>query len=154
MRTAGFTANKVLRPLTRNHAKSGGKTGGTIKRITADWKDYAGRFAKLSKPLRLHGTRDGRTLTVEALGPAATLLQADSGSIIERINARLGSDTVQSLRVIQGRIERETPIDAPTKRGLTPTEESQLQSSLSGVGDDGLKAALEALGRNVIGRET
>lgn len=146
MRTAGFSANKVLKPF---HKKHGGKGAPTIRQVAADWPHFAGRFAKLSRPVRVSGTKEGRTLHVEAAGPAAGLLQADAGNIVARIRARLGSRSVDAIRVSQGRVDDR--IDVPTpERGLTPSEEAKLQSGLSGVEDEGLKAALEALGRNVL----
>ena len=148
MRTAGWTANRLLKPLERKH----GKGGGAVAQIRQNWPDYAGKFAKLSRPVRLQGTKEGRTLLVEAVGPAATLIQADAGRILERLNARLGANAVDAIRVVQGRMERDTPIDAPAVRGLTPSEEAELQSSLGSVEDERLKAALESLGRNVIGK--
>ena len=149
MRTAGWTANKLLRPLERRH----GKGGGAVAQIRKAWPDYAGRLAKLSKPVRMQGSKEGRTLVVEAVGPAATLIQADAGRILERLNARLGDRAVDHIRVVQGKMERDTPIDATPTRGLTPTEEAQLQESLGAVEDERLKAALEQMGRNVIARD-
>ena len=149
MRTAGWTANRLLRPLERKH----GKGGGALALITRHWPDHAGRYAKLSKPIRVQGTKEGRTLVVEAVGPAATLIQADAGRILERINARHGANAIDALRVVQGRMERDTPIDASPSRGLTPTEEAQLQESLGAVEDERLKAALEKMGRNAISRD-
>lgn len=148
-RTAGWSANAVLRPLARQ--ASGTKAASSLRRLREVWPDAAGRLAKMSRPVRVQGTKAGRTLVVEALGPAATLVQADAGRILARINARLGADAVGAIRVVQGRMERDAPMDAPARRGLTPLEERDLNASLHNVSDPGLREALERMGRNVIG---
>jgi len=145
MRTAGFSTNKVLRPLSKKH----GKAKSSVAQIAQHWPEFAGRYAKLSKPLRVLGTKEGRTLVVEAVGPAATLVQADAGTIVRKIQARLGTDAVNAIRVVQGKLSRDLPKAAP-KRGLSPREEAELQSQLSDIEDGPLKDALEQMGRNVL----
>ena len=145
MRSAGYSATRLLKPMEKKYGKTS-----TVATIAKSWGDYAGRFAKVSKPVRLSGTKAGTTLTVEALGPAASLIQADAGRIIERINSRLGSTTVSAIRVVNGQMARDiAPIKA--HKGLTPTEEAELQSTLSDAGDGPLKDALEQFGRSVLG---
>jgi hypothetical protein len=146
MRTAGFATNKIVRPLSRKH----GKLKSSVAQIQTHWPEFAGRFAKLSKAVRVSGTKEGRTLVVEAVGPAATLVQADAGAIIKRIQARLGTDAVSAIRVVQGKMARDLVKTSP-KRGLSPREEAELQSQLSDMEDGPLKDALEQMGRNVLG---
>ena len=152
MRSAGFTANKVLRPLARRHGRTT-----SISVLRANWHQFAGaRFAKLSRPVRVQGTKDGRTVVVEAAGPAASLLSAASGQILARINAFVGTSAddrgFTALRVVQGRMDSEAEPVAP-QRGLRPSEERELQSRLADVDSPELKAALEKLGRSVLGQD-
>jgi len=154
MRSAGYSTTRLLKPM----AKKYGKTS-TVATITKGWADYAGRFAKVSKPVRLSGTKAGTALTIEALGPAASLIQADAGRIIDRINARLGANTVSALRVTHGQMKQDLPTAKSHRkgrnlRGLTPTQEAELQSTLSDTEDGPLKAALETLGRSVMSKDT
>lgn len=150
MRTAGYTATRL--------SKSLGKTVGgpaprsSVAQIARDWADHAGRYARLSRPVRLQGTKSGTVLVVEATGSAGALIQADSARIISAINARLGAGTVRGLRVVQGRVARQTPIHK-SAAGLTPGEEAELREGLSAAPEGGLRDALEAFGRSVAMRE-
>ena len=72
-----------------------------------------------------------------------------SGPIIERLNGHLGTGYVARLKVIQTKMSASTRASVP-KRGLSPREESQLQEGLSNIENDGLRQALEKLGRGVL----
>ena len=82
-------------------------------------------------------------------GAAATLIMSASGPIIERLNGHLGDGYVSRVRVIQTKMSTATKASIP-KRGLSPREESKLQEGLSNIEDDGLRQALEKLGRGVL----
>jgi len=86
---------------------------------------------------------------IAAPGAAATLIMSASGPIIERLNGHLGEGYVDKLRVIQTKMSATTKTSVP-KRGLSPREEVQLQEGLSNIDNDGLKQALEKLGRGVL----
>lgn len=146
MRSAGYSAVRVSKRVGRS--LPGPAPRSSLSRIRRDWADHAGRFARLSRPVRLQGTREGTVLVVEALGSAGALVQADSARILDSINARSGAGTVSGLRVVQGRVERARPIDAPPP-GLTPSEEASLRRDLAAAPEGPLKAALESLGRAV-----
>lgn len=144
--TAGNAVNKVLRPLSK---KFGGG-GASAAALSKHWPQIIGaRWAKISSPMKFTGGRDGRTLVIAAPGAAATLIMSASGPIIERLNAHLGDGYVARLRVIQTKMSAATKTSIP-KRGLSPREESQLQEGLSKIDNDGLKQALEKLGRGVL----
>ena len=161
---AARSVAKVLRPLSK---KMGPSAGG----LASNWPDIVGmKYARLSRPLRLHGSKDGLTLIISARGPAATLLQADGARIISAVNTYLGQGEVMRIKVVQGQMTGQA---APTsarravkhkpaaktaprgaaKRGLTAAETDALQKGLADVDNDGLKQALESLGRGVYGRQ-
>jgi len=145
VRSAGVAASKVMRPLSK-------KFGSGASALNEHWSQIVGqRWAKISKPERFTGGRDGRTLIIRAPGAAASLIMASSGPIIDRLNGFLGESSVARIRVVQGQIKTEayTPPPLP-HRGLTPTEENTLQSGLADMPEDSLKQALKKLGRGVL----
>ena len=143
---AGAAINKVLRPLSK---KFGGG-GASAAALTKHWPQIVGtRWAKISKPLKYSGGRDGRTLVIAAPGAAATLIMSASGPIIERLNGHLGAGYVTRIRVIQTKMSTASKTSVP-KRGLSPREELELQEGLSKIENNGLKQALEKLGRGVL----
>ena len=143
---AGVAVGKVLRPLSK---KFGGG-GASAAALSKHWPQIVGaRWAKISNPVKFTGGRDGRTLIISAPGAAATLIMSASGPIIERLNGHLGDGYVKRLRVIQTKMSGSTKTSVP-KRGLSPSEEAQLQEGLSKIDNEGLKQALEKLGRGVL----
>jgi len=144
---AGVAVGKVLRPLSK---KFGGSGGASAAALLKHWPQIVGaRWAKISNPIKFTGGRDGCTLVIAAPGAAATLIMSASGPIIERLNGHLGDGYVARLRVIQTKMSAAVKASVP-KRGLSPREESQLQEGLSKIDNDGLKQALEKLGRGVL----
>lgn len=146
---AGLAVSKIMRPLARKHG--GGKSAMALEKI---WPEIMGpRWAKISTPVRFLGGRDGRTLIISAPGPAASLILAQSGPIIERLNTHLGSSHVSRIKVIQTRMT--IPARKESRKGLTPSQESNLLDGLSSIKDEKLKRALEKMGRQILskGRE-
>jgi len=143
---AGLAVSKIMRPLAKKYG--GGRSALSLERV---WPDIMGpRWSKISTPVRFMGGRDGRCLVISAPGPAAALIMAQSGPILERLNAHLGSGHVSRIKVVQSRM---TASAAPRpKRGLAPRQETALREGLSQVKNEKLKAALEAMGRNVISK--
>lgn len=144
--SAAMAVGKIVRPLAKKH-------GAGMTPILQNWEQIAGkRFAKISRPVRMMGGRNGRTLVITAPGAAAALITASSGQILDRLNTFLGHGHVAKIKVMQGAMDapRATTAARPIKRGLTPKESETLQSGLSHMCDDGLKTALEKLGRKAL----
>lgn len=143
---AGAAVNKVLRPLSKKF----GSGGASAASLSKHWPDIVGtRWARISKPVKFTGGKDGRTLIIAAPGAAATLIMSASGPIIERLNGHLGEGYIHRIRVIQTKMRAESKPTIP-KRGLSPREEIQLQEGLSKIENNSLKQALEKLGRGVL----
>lgn len=143
---AGLAVSKIMRPLARKHG--GGSSAMSLEKI---WPDIMGpRWSKISSPVRFLGGRNGRTLVISAPGPAASLIFAQSGPILERLNAHLGSSHVSRIKVIQSRMT--IPPRTEPKKGLEPRQESDLQDSLSGIKNERLKRALEQMGRQILSK--
>jgi len=144
--SAGLSVSKVMRPLAKKHG--GGRSAIALEKI---WPEVMGpRWSKISSPVRFLGGRNGRTLTISAPGPAASLIMAQSGPIIERLNAHLGSSHVARIKVIQSRMTK--PARTQSNRGLAPRQETELRAGLSDIKSKRLKAALEKMGRQVLSK--
>ena len=128
-----------------------------IAGLLAEWPQVVGpEFAEIATPLRL--TRGGRapaggTLTLSVAPGQALALQHLEPLLIERINGYLGYGAVSRLKLVQGRY-RPAPKRRPlAARNLSPEAESRLKAHLANVDDEGLRAALERLGRAVLVRD-
>ncbi len=144
--SAGLAVSKVMRPLAKKHG--GGSSALALEKI---WPEIVGpRWSKISSPVRFLGGRNGRTLIITAPGAASALILAQSGPIVERLNAHLGSSHVRQIRVIQSRMTQ--PSDKGPKRGLSPRRASDLNDGLSHIRNPRLKLALEAMGRGVLSK--
>lgn len=144
--SAGMAVSKVMRPLAKKHG--GGRSAMALEKV---WPDIMGpRWSKISSPVRFLGGREGRTLIISAPGPAASLILAQSGPILDRLNTHLGSGHVFRIKVVQSRMTQ--PADSRLKRGLPPRKTRQLEDSLSQIENPQLKAALEKMGRGVLSK--
>jgi hypothetical protein len=147
---ASRAVRKIVKPLSR-------KFGAGVNAISENWQEIAGpRFAKFSRPVKITGGRDGRTLYIQAPGAAAALIMASSGQIIDRLNTFLGYGHISRIKVIQGPANPNAKSSLPANsapRGLTPSEDRSLHSALSSVKDPALKEALEKLGRKALTRD-
>lgn len=142
--SAGMAVTKVMRPLSKKHG--GGSSALALEKI---WPEIMGpRWSKISSPVRFLGGKEGRTLIISAPGPAASLILAQSGPILNRLNAHLGEGHVRRIKVVQSRMT--APASPQPARGLPPRQASELQESLSAIENPRLKAALEKMGRQVL----
>jgi len=144
--SAGLSVSKVMRPLARKHG--GGSSAIALEKI---WPEIMGpRWSKISSPVRFLGGKNGRTLIISAPGPAASLILAQSGPILQRINAHLGASHVGRIKVVQSRMTK--PARSQPNRGLAPRQETALQTGLSDIKNEKLKQALERMGRQVLSK--
>ncbi|KPL52400.1 DUF721 domain-containing protein [Prosthecomicrobium hirschii] len=132
--------------------------------LVAYWADIVGAaYADCTRPERLTWPKrieDGgeqayepATLTVAVEGSRALLFQHEAADIARRINAVYGFKAVGRIRIVQKPITRIAVEPSPRPRALSPAEEKRLAASLDGIENEGLKAALERLGRGVMGTE-
>jgi hypothetical protein len=137
----------VGKPLGRRGFGEGG--------LIAEWPAVVGEeIARQSAPLKLsfpRGERRGGTLTLRVIGAFAIELQHLAPQLIERINNYLGYAAVTRLKLEQGRLPRRRKPGLLQPAPLVPKEEAALATTLTGIGDTGLREALDALGRAVKG---
>lgn len=130
-------------------AKAYRKHGFAESRLITDWGAVVGeRLAGVCLPEKL--ARDG-ALSVRVSPAFALELQHLEPQILERIAGYFGHRAVTRLKLRQGVVEPAGPDLRRQPRPLTQDENLALDARLAGVDDQDLRAALDRLGRAVIG---
>lgn len=135
-----------------------GKRGFVRGGLVAEWETIVGpRLAASSLPERVSyppkQSRGGTLHLRVASGSLAMELQHLEPQLIEKINGYVGYDAIARVRLIQGPVPQAPGKPAPPMPPpLSEKEAAALARRLAGVGDGELRAALEALGRAVMGR--
>lgn len=131
--------------------------------IIGHWPDIVGvRLAEQSQPLKIQWPPRPKMDKPDTPAQPATLilrvesafaLEVEMGAaqIIERINAVFGWRCVGKLRLKQGAVEHPERRERPRPPELSPAAARQLKKDLGGIEDQGLREALERLGRQVRG---
>jgi hypothetical protein len=137
-----------------------GKRGFAEAEMVLQWAAVVGEeLARLSAPVKLSfgtpGTKDASArvngiLHLRVAPGTAIEFQHLEPVIVERINTFFGYRAVARLALRQGPLPRRAPPPSQP-RTLSPTENHALQGSLDLIADPELRAALERLGRAVIG---
>jgi hypothetical protein len=113
--------------------------------ILADWPSIIGpAIAVVTTPCRLVAG----TLTLACTGPIATELQHLAAEVIARINAHLGTPSVQSLRFVQTATAPPAP-SLPAPR-ITAAASEAADTAVACLPNGELRDALVALGRVVL----
>ena len=164
-------SRRRTRPMPRPAPRAGRALQGLIKEmderfgrgasaLEPRWREIVGdRLAGVSRPQKLTKGRDGQggVLELRVAGPAALLVQHQAEDILARVNLFLGAGAVSKLRIAQGPV-KPLPQPSTAPRRIQPpapplpaAAEAELAASVEGA-PDGLKAALQRLGRAVLGR--
>ena len=135
------------------------KRGFASADLIALWPEIVGpTHAAYTEPERIAWPRErdaggeGRpgVLFLRVEGPRAIFVQHELPQIVERINAFFGYAAVGQVRIVQAPVTaRASP--GRTEARLAPAEEATLAARLDAVDDDRLRAALDRLGRGVLG---
>lgn len=147
----GEFAAQVLDPILRRRA-------GMSVALIQSWEEIAGRrLAAASRPEKIAWPRragdddpfEPATLVVACQGMAALQLQHESGELVERVNAFLGYPAIARVKIVQKPVGagEAVPSEPPAP---TEAEKRQVAETVAGVEDEGLRAALERLGRSVL----
>lgn len=141
--SAGWSTNKILRPLSKKF--TAGKS-----ELQAHWAEIVGaKWAALSRPIAIRGGKDGKTLHIEAKGPAAALMQANTGQLLGKINQFLGAGTISKLSVKHGSIKTMAAAIPTVKKQPAPQVHSTLETSTK----NRLQSALDDLGDTIRRRD-
>jgi hypothetical protein len=129
--------------------------------ILASWPDIVGeRLAAFTQPVKIDWPRKARGVEPQERPPASLVIRVEGAFalemqhmapvVVERINAHYGWRCVGKLVLKQGPVRRasRTP---PRPRPLDAAAAERVRAATAGVGDEGLRAALDRLGRAVAG---
>ena len=123
--------------------------------ILKDWPTIAGEhLARHTQPEKIthpkaQGSGGTLYLTIEN-GSVALELQHLEPLLIERINGFFGYRAVARLKLTQGPLPPRKTVSPAKSRPLSANQEKDLEERLADIDDDGLKSALEELGRAVL----
>jgi len=141
----------ALSPLVRNAFR---RQGFAATEVVTRWAAIVGeRVARRSLPERVTfptGKSVGGTLHIRVEGPMATELQHVEPQVIERVNAFYGYPAIAHVALKQGRLPPSRRTLPKPKPVLTEEARNTLDTALAGTANEGLRAALEALGRQVL----
>ena len=137
------------------------KRGFAVSRLLTHWAEIVGDdIAKMARPVDVKYGRQGlgATLTVLTTGANAPLLEMQKEKLRERVNACYGYTAISRIRLTQtaptGFAEGQAQFTAAPKK--KPEKDPKIKilakDAVSPIVDDSLRAALAALGENVLSR--
>ena len=150
-------ANRLMDPVLA-------KKAGINTALLGSWDEIAGAdFADCTRPEKISWSRrnsemagegggvEPGVLTIACEGARALFLTHAQGELIQRINGFFGYPAIRQIRIVQKPV---TPMHKHRRkpRPLSAAETSRLASMTHEIENENLKAALERLGRAVIGR--
>ncbi|WP_425098052.1 DUF721 domain-containing protein [Tropicibacter sp. S64] len=159
--TYGFAHTAKL--LEGNIRKASESRGFAQSRVLTHWPEIAGEeIARISRPVEISYAHKGfgATLTVLTTGAMAPMLEMQKEQLRARINAVYGYNAVTRVRITQtaatGFAEGQADFHhrpKPTHKSVPSQEQTaRARTVTTGIGDEGLRAALERLGANVISK--
>lgn len=158
-RMRGFEAAAGL---VKDRIRNAGESRGfAVTRLLTGWAEVAGEeVARIARPIKIGYSRDGfgATLTLLTTGAAAPQLEMQKPMIKERVNACYGYSAISRIVITQtaptGFAEGQVAFASapPATRSPDPAIAAKAAAASHGIRDDTLRAALEALGRNILTR--
>lgn len=159
--TRGFRHSAaLLAPQMRKVSES---RGFAVGRVLTHWAEIAGEeIAAIAHPVEVSYGRKGfgATLTVLTTGAQAPMLEMQKEVLRERVNAVYGYNAIARIRITQtaptGFAEGQAvfaPAPAEKRKAAPdPVTVKAAAQIVSPVADEGLRQALEALGRNILSK--
>lgn len=145
------TAMDILDPVLRK------RTGINLSLIQ-NWEAIIGeQLASQSRPLKILWPRrasdndpfEPATLVIACQGFSAMKIQHETGEIISRVNSFLGFAAINRIRIEQKPVQTTNQKVKKRPVQLAPSVEKQITEMTADVEDDGLRKALERLGKNI-----
>ena len=132
-------------------------------RLLTHWPEIVGEdVATIARPVNVSYGRQGfgATLTLLTTGAQAPMLEMQKEALREKVNAVYGYNAISRIRVTQtaptGFAEGQASFDhrpaKPAKSEPDPATLTYAADLAAPIGDEGLRTALEALGRNVLSK--
>lgn len=157
--TRGFARTSGL--LERQIRRAGESRGFAVTRLLTHWAEIAGPdIAAIARPVNVSYGRGGlgATLTLLTTGANAPVLEMQKGPLREKVNAVYGYNAIARIRITQtaptgfaeGQAQFAPKPAAP--RAPDPAAADAARSAVAPVRDEGLRAALERLGGNVLSK--
>jgi hypothetical protein len=158
--TYGFArTSKLVEQRVRKASES---RGFAQSRVLTHWDEIAGSdMAAISRPVDIRYGKGGfgATLTVLTTGANAPMVEMGRERLRERINGIYGYNAIARIRVTQtaptGFAEGQVDFvhrKPDTPQGPSPEARQKARAVADGVGDEGLRTALERLAANVISK--
>lgn len=159
-RGAGFRRTSAL--LEQKLRNAGETRGFAITRLLTHWSEIVGApVADICTPVKVSYAQKGfgATLVVLTTGPQAQMIAMQLPQLREKVNACYGYRAISRVRITQtaptGFAEGRVAFTPAPKAKKTPSEavQSTAKSLSDGIASDDLRAALAALGANVIHKQ-
>ncbi|MEL6914817.1 MAG: DciA family protein [Pseudomonadota bacterium] len=157
-RRKGFQRASTL--LEKRIRTAGESRGFAVTRLLTHWAEIVGaETAATARPVKVNYAKGGlgATLTLLTTAAQAPMLQMQLPSIREKVNACYGYNAISRIRITQtaatGFAEGQaafTPAPTPEGPARDPAVQAKARGLAEDVADDGLRAALTALGQNVM----
>lgn len=160
--TKGFTRTASL--LTGRIRAASESRGFAQSRLLTDWSEVAGAdVAAICRPVEVSYGRGGlgATLTLLTTGAQAPMLEMQKDQLRQKVNAVYGYNAIVRIRITQtaatGFAEGRVSFDHTPKVTSPPAPTPEMHKAASAVtapvADEGLRAALERLGANILTKE-
>ena len=134
---------------------AGESRGFAVSRLLTHWAEIAGEdLARVTEPVEVsYGKGFGATLTLLVPGAHAPMIEMQKERLREKVNACYGYNAISRIRITQtARSGFAEPASSFAHKPAEPSPEAveAAHRTVDGVADDALRAALEALGRNIL----
>lgn len=158
-RERGFEpASRLLSDRIR---KAGEARGFAVARLLTHWTEVAGAdLARVTRPVKIAYGREGfgATLTLLTTGAVGPMVEMQKERLRERVNAVYGYNAIARILLTQtsasGFAEGQAAFQPAPKAPPPPDPviARKAAETAAPIHDDGLRAALEALGQNILTR--
>lgn len=158
-RERGFEpASRLLAERIRTAGES---RGFAVARLLTQWPEIAGQeLARITRPVKISYGREGlgATLTLLTTGAVAPMVEMRKDHLRERVNAVYGYSAIARIHLTQtagtGFAEGQAQFAHAPKAPAAPDPAivAKATETAADIKDEGLRAALELLARNVLTR--
>lgn len=148
--------------MAREVRAAGESRGFAVAKLLTHWEEVAGKdLAAVTRPVKVGYGREGMgaSLTLLVRGAAAPMVEMQKETLRERVNAVYGYNAIVRILLTQtaatGFSEGQAQfLEAPkAPQPPDPKLVAEAQQKAKDIADDGLRAAIERLGQNILIRQ-